>query len=129
MTLKHPIRFIKNHQINITLFIILCIFSYFIYKKYKGDLIEGANEKLSSVDTESSRGVSACSSSSTSLCNFNMEMMNRYDKIVDNLQKKIDESVDNITSKINDYKRNRDIEKNKLQTQAMNNLSGNSYIN
>jgi len=104
MTLKHPIRFIKNHQINITLFIILCIFSYFIYKKYKGDLIEGATDN------------------SSSTCNLNITLMNRYYKIFDDIQKKIDSHIDNTTNHINLYKRNKDVEKNKLQQQANKNF-------
>lgn len=106
MSLKHPIQFIKKHQLNITLFLILCVLSYFIYK---GDLIEGSDD--------------ACSSSPVSSCNFNMEIMNRYNKIVDNLQKKIDVSVNKIISQINNYKNKKDIEKNKLQAQATNNFN------
>lgn len=114
MSLKHPIQFIKKHQLNFTLFLILSVLSYFIYKKHKGDLIEGSD---------------ACSSSPTTLCKFNMGLMNRYNKIIDNLQKKIDTSVNNTINQINDYKSKKDIEKNKLQAQATNNLSSNSYIN
>lgn len=113
MSLKHPIQFIKKYRLNITLFLILCVLSYFIYKKHKGDLIEGSD---------------ACSSSPTTLCKFNMELMNRYNIIVDNLQKKIDVSVNNTVNQINDYKSKRNIEKNKLQAQATKNLSSNSYI-
>lgn len=106
MSLKHPIQFIKKHQLNITLFLILCVLSYFIYKKHKGILIEGSDD--------------ACGSSPASLCKFNMGLMNRYNKIVDNLQKKIDVSVNNIINQINNYKSEKNNEKNKLQAQARN---------
>ena len=101
MSLKHPIQFIKKYQINITLFLILCVLSYFIYKKHKGILIEGSDD--------------ACSSSPASLCNFNMEIMKLYFSSVNNIQKQFNKASEHINGLIQKHKNKVDEKHKELQ--------------
>lgn len=105
MILKHLIQFIKKHQLNITLFVILCILSYFIYKN---NLVEGAS--------------SSCGASPASLCNFNIEMMNRYDLMVNGVRKRFSKISTRINDSIKDYKNKEDKLYNDLKKQSNENL-------
>jgi len=105
MLLKHLIQFIKKRRLNITLFIILCILSYFIYKN---NLVEGVS--------------TSCNTSDNSSCNFNIEMMKRYDSMVNGVRKRLEKTTKYINESIQEYKNKEDEVSKDLKKQANENL-------